>query len=59
MGGFGVPGGVELAIIFLVVLPLLFAWNVGLSALGGYLGAYLRSERRSPTGETVPPDTGY
>ncbi|MUV56317.1 hypothetical protein SAMN04487947_3330 [Halogeometricum rufum] len=59
MGGFGVPGGVELVIIFLVVLPLLFAWNVGLSALGGYLGAYLRSERQSASGETVPPDSGY
>ncbi|AKH97474.1 DUF5518 domain-containing protein [Halanaeroarchaeum sulfurireducens] len=39
----GIPGGLELAIIFLVMFPLLFAWTIGLSAVGGYLGAYLRS----------------
>lgn len=39
----GIPGGVELAIILFVMFPMLFAWIIGLSALGGYLGAYLDS----------------
>lgn len=43
-------GGMELAFILLVLFPLLFAWIVGLSALGGYLGAYLRAGTRSANG---------
>jgi len=43
----GIPGGAELAIILLVMFPLLFAWIIGLSAVGGFLGAYVRSETRS------------
>jgi hypothetical protein len=46
----GVPGGVELAIILFVLFPLLFAWTVGLSAVGGYVGAYLSSNAQSTTG---------
>lgn len=43
-GGFGMPGFVELLVILLVVVPLLLVWNVGLSAVGGYLGVYPREE---------------
>jgi hypothetical protein len=50
---FGVPGGLELAIVLFVMFPLLFLWTIGLSAVGGYLGAYLRADRR-PTGEEGP-----
>ena len=42
----GVPGGVALLVIFLVLLPLLLLWFVGLSAAGGYVGAYIHAERR-------------
>lgn len=51
----GVPGGVELAVILLVMFPLLFGWIIGASALGGYLGAYLRS--RGQTGRDSPTET--
>jgi hypothetical protein len=51
----GVPGGVELAIVLLVMFPLLFAWIIGLSALGGYLGAYLYSSAQSPSSESETP----
>lgn len=52
--GFGMPGGVELLVVFLVLFPVLVVWNVGLGALGGYLGVYLReefdgSDREAPT----------
>ena len=40
----GVPGGVELVIIFGMMLPMMLLWFVGLSAAGGYVGAYLHSE---------------
>lgn len=43
-GGFGMPGFIEVVVILLVVFPLLLLWNVGLSAVGGYLGVYLREE---------------
>lgn len=43
-GGFGLPGGPELLIIFFILFPLIIAWNVGLGALGGYLGTYLYEE---------------
>jgi len=48
----GVPGGVELAIILLVMFPLLFAWIIGLSAIGGYVGAYLYSNSQSTGSES-------
>lgn len=51
-------GGVELAFVLLVLFPLLFAWIVGLSALGGYLGASLRPESPSPSREVVSPERG-
>lgn len=53
MGGFGVPGGVELLIVVLVVVPLLLLWNVGLGAVGGYLGTYLREEFSSTGGHVT------
>ncbi|MFB6354490.1 MAG: DUF5518 domain-containing protein [Halobacteriales archaeon] len=43
-GGMGMPGGVELLVILFVMVPLFIAWNVGLGAVGGYLGTYLREE---------------
>ena len=54
----GVPGGVELAIILLIMFPLLFAWIIGLSAAGGYVGAYLRAESQSPNSERGAPERG-
>lgn len=42
----GVPGGVELLVIFVVLLPMILLWFVGLSAAGGYVGAYLHAETR-------------
>jgi hypothetical protein len=57
-GALGVPGGVELAIILLVMFPLLFAWIIGLSAVGGYLGGYLRTESGPSTGDTRIPNRG-
>lgn len=44
-GGFGVPGGLELIVIFLVIFPFVALWNIGLGALGGYLGTVIREER--------------
>lgn len=43
-GGLGMPGFVELLIIFLIIFPLVLLWNVGLSAIGGYLGVFLHDE---------------
>ena len=54
-GALGVPGGVELAIILLVMFPLLFAWIIGLSAVGGYVGAYLYSNAQSTSRESGAP----
>lgn len=39
----GMPGGFVLLLFFILGFALLYV--VGLSALGGYLGAYLRAER--------------
>lgn len=46
-GGFGFPGGIELLIIFLVIFPLILAWNASLGAVGGYLGTVIREELAS------------
>lgn len=43
------PGGVELLIIFGLMLPVMLLWVIGLSAVGGYLGAYLKSEEQPPS----------
>lgn len=48
-GGMGLPGGVELLVLLLIVFPLAFVWNVGLGAVGGYLGTYLREELEHST----------
>ncbi|AGB39812.1 DUF5518 domain-containing protein [Natronococcus occultus] len=45
----GAPGGLELAIIFLIMLPMLALWFVGLSTAGGYLGGYLHTSSQPPT----------
>lgn len=47
MGTFGVPGALEVVIMLVVMVPMMLLWFVGLSAIGGYLGAYLQTERRS------------
>ncbi|RQG92300.1 DUF5518 domain-containing protein [Natrarchaeobius chitinivorans] len=49
----GAPGGLELAIIFLIMLPMLALWFVGLSTAGGYLGGYLHTNSRPPTGDNL------
>jgi len=54
----GVGGGLNLVIILFVMFPLMFAWIIGLSAVGGYLGGYLRTESGRTTGETRVPDRG-
>lgn len=41
-----VPGGLEVLIILVIMLPVLVLWVVGLSAAGGYIGAYLHEETR-------------
>lgn len=40
----GLPGGVELLVVVLILLPAMLVWNAGLGAAGGYAGAYLRTE---------------
>jgi hypothetical protein len=50
---FGAPGGLELAIIFLFMLPMIALWFVGLSAAGGYLGGYLRTDSQPQTGDNL------
>lgn len=42
--GMGMPGGLELIVIFFILFPLFLAWNVGLGALGGYLGTVIRED---------------
>lgn len=45
MGGhIGIPNGPAVIVIFLLVFPIVALWNIGLGALGGFLGAYLREE---------------
>jgi hypothetical protein len=51
-GGFGVPGAIELAIILLLIVPLGVLWNAGLSAVGGYVGAYIRTNSGSAKSTT-------
>jgi len=40
--GGGIPGGPELLVIVFTTFPVVLAWTIGLGALGGYLGTYLR-----------------
>lgn len=40
----GLPGGAELLVVLFILFPFFIAWNVGLGALGGYLGTFLREE---------------
>ncbi|SNR44107.1 DUF5518 domain-containing protein [Halorubrum vacuolatum] len=41
-GGF--PGGIELVVIVVMMLPMMLLWFGCLSAAGGYLGAYLHTK---------------
>ncbi len=50
------PGGLELLIIFGMMLPIMFLWVIGLSAVGGYLGAYLSSKMQSKSGKNISAD---
>jgi hypothetical protein len=54
----GVGGALELVLVLFVMFPLLFAWLIGLSALGGYLGAYLRTASSSRRGEMASAEQG-
>jgi len=45
----GAPGGLELAIIFLIMWPMLTLWFVGLRAAGGYL----RADSHPQTGDKL------
>jgi hypothetical protein len=58
-GALGVPGFVELAIILFVMFPLLFGWIIGLSAVGGYVGASLSSNAQSTSRETGTSREGH
>ena len=53
VAGAGVPGGIELIIIFFFIMPMMTVWFVGLSAAGGYLGGYLYSERETTVDDTT------
>lgn len=45
MGGIvGLPGVVELFIILFLLFPPFLLWSIGLGAVGGFLGTYLREE---------------
>ena len=50
----GIPGAMELVII-LIMFPVLFAWIIGLSAVGGYAGAYLYTNAQSSKSERGAP----
>lgn len=52
VGMFGVPGGPELLIVLAGFVPFVFVWNVGLGALGGYLGAYIHEDRTNSSEPT-------
>lgn len=55
---FGLSGVVEPAIILFVMFQLLFAWLIGLSAVGWYLGAYLARETQSGRSGAASPKRG-
>lgn len=52
----GAPGGLGLAVISLLVLPMLVVWFVGLSAVGGYLGGYIHTDFQPQTGTDTVAD---
>ena len=39
----GMPTGVEFVVILLILVPIMLTWFVVLSAVGGYLGGYIRN----------------
>lgn len=43
-GGFGVAGGFTVFLLFVFFVALV--WNVGLGALGGYIGVYIAKETK-------------
>lgn len=51
----GIPGGLELGIILLILFPLLFLWIIAASGLGGYLGAYLYTRSQSNGNDPISP----
>lgn len=53
----GLPGAAELVVVLLIFV-LLFAWNIALSTVGGYLGAYIRSDAQQSSEETAPSELG-
>jgi hypothetical protein len=48
----GIPGGMDLLVILLIVV-LLVAWNLGLSTIGGYLGGFIRGDSAPSRSDTV------
>jgi len=56
VGMFGVPGGPELLILLMIFVPFVLVWNIGLGALGGYVGAYIHEDGTDPSepAEAVP-----
>jgi hypothetical protein len=53
MGGPGMMGGGFGLLAFGLFLVLVVAWNVGLGALGGYLGVYVGQEFREGRADTA------
>jgi hypothetical protein len=45
----GVPAGAELLVLLVIFVPFVFAWNVGLGAVGGYAGAYIYEDSTDPS----------
>lgn len=54
VGTFGAPGGPELLVVLLMFVPFVFVWNIGLGALGGYVGAYIHEDRTNSSEPAEP-----
>jgi len=46
---FSAPGGPELLVLLVIAVPMVAVWNVGLGALGGYVGAYIYEDGTDPS----------
>jgi hypothetical protein len=42
--GLGAPGGFGVSVVLFFVLPMFLLWSVGLGAIGGYVGTYIRED---------------